>query len=203
MQAHAIPSAQPPDVIALPPPRTHGGMPLMDVLRARRSSRTFDPQPLPAQTLSDLLWAAFGVNRADGGRTAPSARDWQEIDVYAFTDTGVFRYAAREHQLVRISPFDLRARTGVQDFAAIAPLDLVYVADLDRIEAGDDSERRCYSGADAGCIAQNVYLYCASEGLATVVRGLVERAALARAVGLSPRQRVLLAQSVGLPAAAG
>lgn len=184
----------------LPPPRLNDCT-LRDALRQRHSTRAFGPQPLSDQVLSDLLWSACGINRPDeAGRTAPSARHWQEIDVYAALRGGLYRYEPAPHALRRIIDLDLRAPTGEQDFVGRVPLNLVYVADLSRVDAGDDEERRFYTAADAGFIAQNVYLCCAAIGLATVVRGLVDRRRLAAAMGLRPEQRVLLAQSVGHPA---
>lgn len=185
--------------VALPPPVTSGGGSLRDALLQRRSVREFSDRPLTQQMLSDLLWAADGVNRAAGGRTAPSARNWQEIDIYAATAAGLFRYEPEGHRLHPVLSADVRAHTGLQDFVTRVPLNLIYVADLGRVSTADDSERRFYSGADAGFIAQNVYLFCASEGLATVVRGLVDRPEMARIMALGPQQRVLLAQSIGYP----
>lgn len=187
--------------IELPPPGTSGGMSLLDALRQRHSAREFSERELPAQLLSNLLWAADGVNRTDtGGRTAPSARNWQEIDIYAALPQGLYRYEATRHRLQAVLGEDLRQRTGMQDFVGRAPLNLLYVADLGRIDTDLTDERRFYSAADAGFIAQNVYLFCASVGLATVVRGLVDRRALAQVMGLRQQQRVVLAQTVGYPA---
>jgi SagB-type dehydrogenase family enzyme len=197
--------AQDTAAIKLPPPEMTGGKPLMQALQARRSSREFGSTALPPQVLSNLLWAANGVNRPDSGkRTAPSARDWREIDVYVATAEGVYLYDPPTHTLQRVAAGDIRALTGVQDFVATAPVNLVYVADLDRTSKEDDSEQRArFSAADAGFIAQNVYLFCASAGLATVVRGLFDHAVLAKALGLGSHQRIILAQSVGHPANSG
>lgn len=187
--------------IALPAPTKQGGLSLMDALKARRSSREFSDETLPPQLLSDLLWAAFGINRPQsGGRTAPSAHDWEEIDLYVATPKGTFVYRPKPHALVEVSSEDLRAATGIQPFVAHAPLNLVYIADLSRMTQASEEEKRWYSGPDAGFIAQNVYLFCASAGLATVVRGMVERTALARTLRLKPDQVIILAQTVGYPA---
>jgi len=187
--------------IRLPPPETTGGMPLMQALMARHSTRAFSGRPLPQQQLSNLLWAAGGVNRPDSGkRTAPSARDWREIDIYLATADGAFRYDAPSHSLVRVTDGDLRALTGMQDFVASAPLNLVYVANLERMSGASAEEEARYSATDTGFMAQNVYLYAASAGLAVVVRGLVDREALAAALGLGCSQRIILAQTVGYPA---
>jgi nitroreductase len=120
--------------------------------------------------------------------------------VYVATAKGLYLYDAERHALKQVLPQDLRAQTGIQTFPAEAPLDLVYVADLSRMREASREERQWYSGPDAGFIAQNVYLFCASEGLATVVRGMVDRPALAKAMGLRPDQQIVLAQTVGYPA---
>lgn len=185
------------EVVGLPPPDKQGGMPLMQALANRRSTRDFSERPLSRRTLSNLLWAAFGVNRPDGGRTAPSAHDMQEISIYAALPDGLFLFDAQAHALRKISGRDVRAQAGRQAFAAQAPLDLIYVADLSRMR--DEEARDFYAAADTGFISQNVYLFCASEGLATVVYAWIDREALAEAMGLPPHQRIVLAQSVGWP----
>lgn len=188
--------------IALPPPRTGQAITLMQALKQRRSTREFAQKPLSRATLSTLLWAACGINRPDGGgRTAPSAHNWQEISVYAALADGLFRYDAAEHSLRPVAAGDLRALTGIQDFAGHAPLDLVYVADFSRMSEAGADERVFLAAVDTGVIAQNVYLYCAAAGLATVVRGLVDRKALAAAMNLGLHERIMLAQTVGFPAA--
>jgi len=185
--------------IQLPKPDTTGGKPLMQALKERKTSRSFSERKLSDQVLSNLLWAAFGINRPDGHRTAPSARNWQEIGIYVATADGLFLYEARPHSLRQVLTDDLRAKTGTQDFAGTAPVDLVYVANLGKVDAQSIDDRNLYVGADCGFIAQNVYLYCASEGLSTVVRGSVDREKLAKAMKLRPDQKILLAQTVGYP----
>lgn len=185
--------------ITLPKPQTEGGKPLMQVLAARRTSRSFSAEKLSPQMLSNLLWAAYGINRPDGRRTAPTASNRQEMEVYAAMANGTYRYDAKANRLEPVSADDLRGATGMQDFVANAPLNLVYVADFDRVSGGNMDDKVLYASADAGFIAQNVYLYCASEGLATVVRGSVDRSGLAKALKLSPSQKVILAQTVGYP----
>lgn len=193
--------AQETGVIKLPPPETAGGMPLMQALKARHSTRSFGSQPLPPQMLANLLWAAGGVNRPDTGqRTAPSAHDWREVDMVVTTAEGAYRYDPPTHTLIRLASGDIRPLTGVQDFVATAPVNLVYVADLERMSGASAEDKAFYSAADAGFMAQNVYLYCASAGLAVVVRGLIDRDALGAALGLGRHQRIILAQSVGYPA---
>ncbi len=192
--------AQETGAIRLPPPETEGGMPLMLALKARHSTRAFGSKPLPPQVLSNLLWAASGVNRPElGQRTAPSAHDWREIDVYVTTAEGAYRYDPPTHTLKRVVAGDIRHLTGVQDFVGTAPVNLVHVADLDRMSEAGAEDKAFYSATDAGFIAQNGYLYCASAGLAVVVRGLVDRDALGAALELGRHQRIILAQSVGYP----
>jgi SagB-type dehydrogenase family enzyme len=186
------------DTIVLPAPSLSPQATLERSLKRRHSTRTFLPDSLPP--LSALLWAAFGINRPEGrGRTAPSAHGWQETDVYVVLAEGTYRYDAHEHRLLRVSAEDLRRHTGTQDFVATAPLDLVYVADFSRMANVSEEDRAFLAGADAGCIAQNVYLCCSGMGLATVVRGMVDRRSLAHVLGLTTTQRITLAQTVGYP----
>jgi len=186
--------------LPLPAPQTDGGKPLMQALKARRSLRSYSSRPLPAQVLSNLLWAACGVNRPESGkRTAPTAVNWQEIDVYVATAEGLYLFDARAHSLTPVLKEDIRALTGTQPFVGEAPVNLVYVADYSRMGRASQADKDFYSATDTGFISQNVYLYCASEGLATVVRGLVNRPALAERMGLRPDQKIILAQSIGYP----
>jgi nitroreductase len=183
--------------VELPKPQTNIGRPLMQVLKDRHSTRSFSRRKLPAQELSNLLWAAFGVNRPDSGkRTAPSAMNWQETDIYVATEDGLYVYDARANELKPILREDVRALTGTQAFVKDAPVNLVYVADLARTR-GSSPERDMFVAADTAVIAENVYLFCASEGLATVVRGSIDRPALAKAMRLRPDQKIILAQTVG------
>ncbi len=183
--------------IDLPSPRTEGGRPLMEVLRDRRSQREFAPQALPLPVLSNLLWAAWGVNRPESGkRTAPSAMNRQAMDVYVALPRGLYRYEPKGHRLLPVAEADVRALTGTQDFVGSAPLNLIYVSHA----GGANEDQLIYGGAQAGFISQNVYLFCASEGLATVVRGSIKRDALAQALQLKPEQKIILAQTVGYPA---
>jgi SagB-type dehydrogenase family enzyme len=184
--------------IQLLKPQLDGGRPLMQVLRDRKSSREFTADTLPLQVLSNMLWAAFGVNRADSGkRTAPSAANNQAIDIYVATAQGLYIYDAKAHVLNPVFAEDIREKTGKQSFVKDSPVNLIYVADFSRVRNIQADERLFYSAADAGFISQNVYLYCASEGLATVVRGGIDRPVLKKAMKLRPEQKVILAQSVG------
>jgi hypothetical protein len=189
-------------VIKLPQPQTDGGKPLMQVLKARQTSREFGPETkLPLQILSNLLWAADGVNRPDGMRTAPSAVNWQNMDIYAATADGLYLYDAPQHALKVLVSDDVRGATGQQNFVKTVPLNLVYVADLSKGNTGRGANpnTEVWPTAEAGFISQNVYLYCASEGLATVVRGMFDREALGKVLNLRPDQKIILTQSVGYP----
>jgi len=185
--------------VVLPPPEKHGGLALLDSLALRASSRDFSPEPIPLTMLSTLLWAAWGVNRADGHRTAPTAINAQEIDLYVAMTSGAYLYDATAHALHLAAASDVRGVTGYQDFVDSAPLDLVFVADHSRMKLVPAAQRESYASAAAGAMAQNVYLYCASKGLATVIRAWIDRAALGQAMGLGNDQQVLLAQTVGRP----
>lgn len=197
MPARAQPQSQ--RIRNLPAPRMAGGMPLLDALARRRSTRAFSPRPLPLQVLADLLWAADGINRASGDRTAPYWRHLMVIDVFAAMADGVWLYDPKQHALLQHLPDDIRAQTGQQDFVASAPLDLVYVAHGERMRDISPEERRLYASVDAAFIGQNVYLFCAAEGLATVFRGAIDYARLATAMRLGEGQFVTFAQTVGYP----
>ena len=186
--------------LILPAPQTDGGKPLMQALRDRHSTREFSSAKLPTQVLANLLWAAFGINRpGEGKRTAPSAINWQETDVYVALAEGLYIYDAKGNKLDPVLAGDVRGLTGMQPFVKEAPVDLIYVADLAKAGNVSAEYRDLFTDADTGFIAQNVYLFCASEGLAVVVRGMVDRAALAKVMKLRPDQKITLAQTVGYP----
>ncbi len=186
--------------IELPKPQTTGGKPLMQALSERQSTRAFSAEKLSTQQLSNLLWAAFGINRPDGKRTAPSAMNKQEIDIYVTLEEGAYRYDAKANRLEPIVAKDLRVLAGRQNFVAGVPLNLIYVADYAKmIKETSAEDKVLFSGAATGFIGQNVYLFCASEGLATVIRAWVDREPLSKALGLRPEQKIILAQSVGYP----
>jgi SagB-type dehydrogenase family enzyme len=189
-----------PGSIQLREPQTEGGKPLMQTLKERKTTREFRNEKLPDQVLSNLLWAAFGINRPESGRrTAPSAMNWQEIDIYVISAEGLYLYEAKGHLLKSVKAEDLRAQAGTQAFVQDAPINLIYVADTTRMGQASQEEREIYAAADTGFIAENVYLFCASEGLATVVRASVDKPVLAKAMLLQPEQKIILAQSVGYP----
>lgn len=189
--------------IKLPTPRMTGGRPLMDVLKDRKTTRSFAKTKLPMKTLSNLLWAAWGINRPERNlHTAPTASNQQEIDVYVALEEGLYLYEPKSHELTMVIAKDLRGATGTQRFVRNVPLNLIFVADHSRMYAGrvmEKSLKDFYSAANTGYISQNVYLFCASEGLGTVVRGLVNREKLAKEIKLRADQKVILCQSVGYP----
>jgi nitroreductase len=186
--------------VALPKPQTTGGKPLMQALSERKTSREFSPQKLSLQTLSNLLWAGFGINRPDGSRTAPSARNAQEIDIYVFTPDAVYTYDAKGNQLLPVMAGDLRAQTGRGNSVATAPVTLAFVSDLSKLSSDNaDFKADFYAAAHAGFISQNIYLFCASEGMATGVLGSADGPALAKKLNLRDNQKVILTQCVGYP----
>ena len=183
--------------IVLPKPQTEGGKPLMQALNERKSSREFSAEKLPLQVLSNLLWAAWGVNRADGRRTAPSASNRQEIEIYVSMADGLYLYEAASHRLKPILAGDIRAKAGGQPFVAQAPVNLIYVADYAKMGNAEPEHKAVNAGTDTGFIGQNVYLFCASEGLGTVFRGMVDREVLAKVMNLRPDQHITNSQTVG------
>ncbi len=190
--------------IALPAPDKTGGKPLMQALNERQTTRTFTTEALSARQLSDILWAAWGYNRAaDKKRTAPSSRNVQEIDMYVVMASGLYLYDAEAHGLKQIHNRDIRAVCGTQDFVATAPVNLVYVADMGKMNKKEGEEIKeaelLSSYANTGFIAQNVYLCCASLDLGCVIRGLVPRDKLAPEMGLRSNQAIILSQTIGVP----
>ena len=193
-------SAQELKQISLPKPDLEGGRPLMQVLKDRHSTREFSNEKLSMQMLSNLLWAAAGINRPESGkRTAPSAVNWQETDVYVASPDGLYLYEAKTNSLKQILAQDIRAMTGTQSYVAEAAVNLIYVADFLKMGKATDEQKVLYSAAGTGFISENVYLFCASAGLATVVRASIDKPELAKIMKLRPEQRIILAQSVGYP----
>jgi SagB-type dehydrogenase family enzyme len=172
----------------------------MEVLKDRKTIRSFSQKELPLQELSNLLWAAFGVNRpGEGKRTAPSAMNKQEIDIYVAKKDGLYLYDANKNVLQKIHGDDIRAATGGQDYVGAAPVNLLFVADYSKFGDIPKENKDLFSAADVGFIAQNVYLYCASEGLGAVVRALIDREKLGELMKLKENQKIILAQTVGYP----
>ena len=188
--------------IKLPKPEIKGGKPLMEALKARKTSREFSPEDLSSQQLSNLLWAAWGFNRPDQQkRTAPSAHNWQDMDVYVVMKKAAYVYDAQENKLKEITKGDGRVATGFQQFCKTAPINLVYVSDQSTMkQAKSDKEKDHYSAIHAGLISQNVNLYCASTDLATVVRGWFDATKVSNILQLPKNKKVILCQTVGKPA---
>ncbi|NLE68352.1 MAG: SagB/ThcOx family dehydrogenase [Lentisphaerae bacterium] len=193
-------AAEPAKPVGLPAPQKDKGRTLMQALSERQSRRDISPdKKLSPQELSNLLWAACGINRQDSGkRTAPSASNRQEIDIYLATGEAVFLYDSKSHGLQPVIREDIRKHAGRQPFVQAAPVVLIFVADEAKMR-GSDSDRVFYAATDTGYVSQNVYLYCASEGLATVAIGMVDKPALAAAMKLRPEQKIMLSQPVGHP----
>jgi nitroreductase len=185
--------------IQLLKPEIGNGSPLMKLLWKRMSSRDFSSEPLSTEVLSKLLWAGFGINRPDGRRTAPTASNRQEIDIYVAAANGLYLYDAKANLLNPVLAEDIRAMTGRQPYVKDAAVNLIYVADFSKMGTGTNEYKILLSAAATGLISENVYLYCASEGLATVVRANMEEPALAGVMKLRPDQKIILAQSVGYP----
>lgn len=178
--------------IKLPEPQKNGGKPLMEALSVRQSAREFDSKELDNQTLSNLLWAAYGFNR-DDKRTAPSANNKQEFSIYVALKSGMYLYDAKNNNLKLVVKKDLRKNTGSQPFVGTAPLNLVYAYNKEVTTAPK------YAYIDCGYISQNVYLFCASAGLASVARGYVPAEELAKELKLANNMEIVLAQTVGYP----
>ena len=193
-------SAQDLKPIALPKPQTTIGRPFMQVLQERKTIREFSTEKVPLQQLANLLWAGFGINRATNShRTAPSAMNSQEIDIYVASAEGVYVYDAAGHQLKPVLAQDIRLKTGSGAFMKDAPLSLVFVADYSRLTKSKAEEKPFYAAIDTGFISENIYLYCASEGLGTVIHMAGDTAGLAKAMQLKPEQKIVIAQAVGFP----
>lgn len=182
--------------IALLPPNQEGGMPLQEALAKRKTTRLYQEKMLDLQTLSDLLWSANGINRADGRRTAPSALNSQEILPYVMLKNGVYRYLPAENVLERVAEGDFRKLAGNQEYTHTAPVTLIYVADLNLSKVSSDAVDT-YAAVNCGFVGQNVYLFATSVGLASVFRGSIDRPALAKLLKLADQQVVLYAQTIG------
>ena len=185
--------------IQLPQPVRTGGKPLMDVLNLRQSAREFDSEKaISNQTLSKLLWAAWGFNR-ENKRTAPSSMNRQEIDLYAINKEGIYRYDAKANNLALIVAGDYRKEAGVQPYVGDAPLNIVFVCNKSKVNSKTESGLIEATYANSGFISQNIYLFCASEGLSTVVRASIAKDKLAKIMKLTDDQIITLAQTVGYP----
>lgn len=186
--------------IVLPQPQIDKGKPLMQALKERKSSRDFGPQKISDQDLANMLWAGFGINRPEtDGRTAPSAINMQEIDLYVILEQGLYRYDAKSNVLNCVFNKDIRALAGKQPYVKTAPVNIIFVADYSRNKKSGQVDAKNFAIADAAFINENIYLYCALEGLATVVRASIDKPALAKAMGLRQDQEIIFGQTVGYP----
>jgi len=191
------------DIIRLAKPNFKKGLPVMEALSQRRTVREIKNDELSLEHLSEVLWSANGVNREDGKRTAPSACDKKMTEIYAVLPNGIYQYAAPKHELIPVAEGDFRKLAGVHEFAFSAPLNMIFVADLDKMEKMPRQEpeenKILYAHVEAGHQAENVHLYCASEGLGATVRIIIPREELSKAMNLKPRQIIILAQTIGYP----
>ncbi|MFP4024232.1 MAG: SagB/ThcOx family dehydrogenase [Thiohalospira sp.] len=186
------------DVIKLPEPDKTSGIPLMQAINDRQSARNFIDKDITEQQLSELLWAAYGINRPESGKhTIPTSRNRQDIEVYITTKDGVFKYLPEEHALLQISDQDKREVTGMQDFVKVAAVNLIYVSDFDKLGNSSNEIKTMTAATHCGFIGQNVYLYCASEGLISVFRAMIDKEKAAKMLELEGNKHVIYSQSVG------
>ena len=185
------------DVIKLKAPDTTGGKPLMTAMKNRKTDRVFQGKALSEKHLSELMWVAYGVNRDNGKRTVPSARALYPLQVYVVKADGIYLYNPHKHLLEPVKAGDYRKFCGTQDFVEKAPLNLIYIADYRKLTNMNDQQRAVYAGLDAAHCCQNVYLYCASEGLKVVERASVKGDELLKAIGLDVNYHFVIAQTVG------
>ena len=176
--------------IQLPEPTRNGGMPLMEAVNNRQSSREFTDATLTHQQLSDMLWIACGYNRPDK-RTVATALNRQEMSAYVITPEAVYRYEPKENKLIHINSGDHRSVSAMQDYAKEAPLNVALVADLAK------QDKDIFAGMTVGAMSNNIYLWCASEGLKTVVRASFDQEGLKKALKLNDKETVLLVRTVG------
>lgn len=194
-------NAQKMNGIKLNAPDKSRGTSVMQALASRQSARAYADKALSIQDLSDLVWAANGINRPESGkRTAPSALNAQDIDIYVCMKEGTYFYDAAKNELTPVAPGDHRPLVAAQqDFLNNAPVFLVLVADISRFEKGDEKTKLIMSAYDAGIVSQNINLFCASNGLATVPRASMDIPKLKTILKLSPSQHPLMNNPVGYP----
>ncbi|ADQ80120.1 nitroreductase [Paludibacter propionicigenes WB4] len=180
------------DTIKLQAPDTLGGKPLMQAISRRKTDRSFDSRNLSLKHLSEILWVANGVNRAKGKRTVPSAMGLYPLQTYAVLANGIYLYNPLKQQLEPVIKGDFRNLAGTQNFVEVAPLNLLFIA-----KARNANDNFQSAIMDSGYCGQNVYLYCASEGLRTVVRASAKDAELLKVMNLGSNYKFILAQTVG------
>lgn len=188
------------DTIILPSPVKTGGMPLMEALSKRSTNRDFIDKEFTYQQISNILWAANGINRPElDKRTAPSAMNRQETNIYLINKNGIYIYDANNNLLVLKNSGDYRASMGKQEFVSNASVILMYVADFEKFGKASSKTKEFFSSANVGFISQNVYLYCASERLNTVVYGYMDKKVVSKLLALNQKQRIILGQCIGFP----
>ncbi len=188
------------DLVNLPKPEKEGGKALMEALNERQSSRSYADKQLSKQQLSNILWAAFGINRPESGkRTAPTSHDVRDIEVYAVMKSGAFLYLPKQNALKKIVDKDIRNVTGKQEFVKSAALNLVYVSDFNKYDSDNEDALKMTAGTHCGFIGQNVYLYCASEGLNSVFRAWIDNDLIHEKLNLPEHKHVIYSQTVGFP----
>ncbi len=196
-----IVQAQNLEVIKLVAPVKSGGAPVMKVFNDRKSERTFAPEKLKPQDLSNLLWAANGINRTDGKRTAPSAKNVQDVDVYVVMQEGAYLYDAKAHALNPVAAGDHRGAIAVsQDYVKSAPLVIVLVSDLTRLGNAANEQTKLMGAVDVGIVCQNINMACAGLGLSTVPRAWMNHEKLKEVLKLKETQLLLMNNPVGYPA---
>ena len=190
--------AQELQAIKLLPPQIDKGKTLMKALEGRCTTREYSDRAMSLQDISNVLWAANGINRVkEMKHTSPTAVNWQEIDVYAILGKGIYFYNPHDSTLYPVVKGDLRALAGTQDYMKTAPLNLIYVADYTKMKNAEEAKKESYASADAAFIAENVYLFCAAFDMGCVVRASVEREILAATMKLRPEQKIVFGQTVG------
>ena len=194
-------SAQKLESIKLNAPDKTRGSAVMKAFADRHSERNFSEEKLSLQDLSDLLWAACGINRPEKGMiTAPSALNRQDIDVYVIMEEGTYLYDPKAHELKPVATGDFRPLIAAgQDFAKKAPVSLLVVSELSRLGNADSEGTRLTGATDGGIVSQNISLFCAGCGLATVPRGSMDKDGLVKALNLSPTQLLVINHPVGYP----
>jgi len=199
-----IPRAEAQETIKLmQPDLSQPGKNVLQAMKDRHSERTYGVGDLSLKQLSEVLWAAGGVNRTleDGkiGRTAPSSHNDQAIDIYAFTKTAVYKYDPVAHELVLFLTGDHRETSGVQSYVSNAPLNLVYVADISKVSGDTNDYKIRLVSMDVGHMSENVYLYAAAYGLNAICRSNIDPSELRTLLKLGDHFEPLLGQTVGLP----
>lgn len=183
----------------LPTPTQVGGMPLMEAMKARKTTRSYDATPLTEQQLADVLWAACGITRKDGRRTVPTAQNYQDMVVYALDEQGAWEYRPQSNDLVLLIPGDHRSITASQFYVKDAAVTLVYVSDTSKLVNVEEPTLTLLASFHAGSMSQNVALYCASAGLGDVVRIHFSPEPVMELLELPETHRVIMTHVVGVP----